>query len=160
MTMTMKNNQFKIYNQVQYIQKSIHGGEKFFNLMDEFILKNFSLFTTELLRHVQNKQTVVLTGQFGLHLKSQIDFESFILFNGGIRKGAKLEIIACSNTVYPNYVFIDDSYYSGRTCKTIDTFLNTQGLNLDKILVVYDGSILKQKNVISLFRYHDHFNFR
>ena len=85
-----------------------------------------------------------------------INFGEIIITNGGIREGRKaylgIDSLRCNE-----FIFIDDSYYSGKTMKSIEKAL--QNINpkakITKIFVVYDGSKAKNDNVISLFRYYD-----
>ena len=53
------------------------------------------------------------------------------------------------------YVFIDDSFYLGRTRDAINAELNKYGSKIIKTLVVYDGSHKNDPNVVSLYRYHE-----
>lgn len=73
-----------------------------------------------------------------------------------IREGREaylgIDLLKCNE-----FIFIDDSYYSGKTMKGIEKAL--QNINpsakITETFVVYDGSKVKNDNIISLFRYYD-----
>ncbi len=52
-----------------------------------------------------------------------------------------------------NYVFIDDSYFSGTTFIKIEKFLKGHNSTIEYVQVVYDGSKVASNKVKSFFRY-------
>lgn len=52
------------------------------------------------------------------------------------------------------FLFIDDSYYQGRTRDCIEAELRRNGAELVHTYVIYDGSVKRDLNVSSLYRYH------
>lgn len=82
--------------------------------------------------------------------------EELYLLMGGIRKGepAYLGVTELSCT---NYVFLDDSYYSGKTKSGIEEALKNidSKAKITNTFVVYDGGIKFDKTVHSLFRYYN-----
>ena len=102
---------------------------------------------------------LVLTGSFGmaamncLHQLNEY-FEDIIIVNGGIRKGAKVNIKA-TGTLAEEFILFDDSIYSGTTRDKIEEAL--QELNPDArivhSIVIYDGS-KDHKNISSLYQYY------
>lgn len=85
-----------------------------------------------------------------------LHFEEVVITNGGIREGREaylgIDSLKCNK-----FIFIDDSYYSGKTMKGIEKALQNVNPNakITETFVVYDGSKAKSNNVISLFRYYD-----
>ena len=54
-----------------------------------------------------------------------------------------------------DFIFVDDSFYSGTTVFSIDVFLKSLGSNIIKTYVVYDGNDTKSSNRIALYNYYD-----
>ena len=54
-----------------------------------------------------------------------------------------------------DFIFVDDSYYSGTTRDIINAELNKYGGKITRTFVVYDGSKEKDDSVFSLYRYYD-----
>ena len=55
-----------------------------------------------------------------------------------------------------HFMFIDDSYFSGKTVAVVKEEIERLGGNFLGTLVVYDGAKEKNVNVWSLYRYYDH----
>ena len=110
------------------------GGEKFFDALDLLIRGDsdiLSMFLDFVMNNLSENITygVVLSGKFGCVLYNNYGYilskyfdGGIILTNGGIRKGepAYLGVTELSCT---NYVFLDDSYYSGKTKSGIEEAL-------------------------------------
>ena len=104
---------------------------------------------------------IILTGEFGRILANKfflgrMKYNSrVILVNGGIRKGAPVDIT--TDTYSHNYIMLDVSFYSGTTRDAIMAELKNydSSARLLCTYVVYDGSKEKDFNVKSLFRYHN-----
>lgn len=102
---------------------------------------------------------VILSGKFGQAFYNNFkpflteQFKEVLITNGGIREG-KEPYLGLTSLNCKEYVFIDDSYYSGKTMKGIEKAL--QNINpiakIIKTFVVYDGCKTKNNDVISLFR--------
>lgn len=145
------------------------GGEKFFNALDLMIRSDYSIFnmiTNKIKNYFHsdtiNKTGVILSGKFGYTFYNNFShflnnsFKEVIITNGGIREGREA-YLGVSSLKCNEFIFIEDSYYSGKTKKGIEEAL--QNINpkakITKIFVVYDGSNTKNDNVIRLFRYYD-----
>lgn len=144
------------------------GGEKFFDALDLLIRGDsdiLSMFLDFVMNNLSENITygVVLSGKFGCvlynnycHILSKYFDGGIILTNGGIRKGepAYLGVTELSCT---NYVFLDDSYYSGKTKSGIEEALKNidSKAKITNTFVVYDGGIKFDKTVHSLFRYYN-----
>lgn len=148
------------------------GGEKFFDLLDEkirtvpgVIIKLLSTIPKE------KRSRVICSGKFANKLNMNImfnivnktddtelckDFKYMITVEGGLRKTKELDLSDLRKTIEGNnYIFIDDSFYSGATRNVIRDEIVRCGGTLTDTYVVYDGSHKKEDNVHSLFRYYE-----
>lgn len=80
-----------------------------------------------------------------------------ICVRGGLRSGNLVDDISYLPLEGKRVVFLDDSYYLGRTRNVIKEELERNGAKLLKTIVAYDGSKVKDKDVVSLFRYYDNY---
>lgn len=141
-------------------------GEAFFDALDAMvrgdmdILSAFVSFTESRVFDPIDK-TLILTGQFGIALmdiygdKLRKMFGDVILINGGIRTGQE-PIIYRESLKSPKCIMFDDSFYSGTTRNKIEGKLKMihSGARIIETYVVYDGSLIRDENVFSMFRYH------
>ena len=82
-------------------------------------------------------------------------YKQIIIVNGSLRNGELPEIF--TNTIQSTkFIFLDDSFYSGKTRNIIEKTLQDidPRCKIVKTIVVYDGSITPEYNVYSMFRYH------
>ena len=110
---------------------------------------------------------VILSGEIGakytrLQLHRKIpEYINIGYVNGGLRKGDSIRNTYFGNgNCIPDYfsnkvIFIDDSYYSGKTANKVRNFIESLGGEVIKTYVFYDGSKEKHDNVVSLYRYYD-----
>ncbi len=141
------------------------GGEKFFNAIDERLRNDNLLMAMILSRVLQNESFdyLIVSGTFG-HVFKDFCIKSFgenigkviVTVNGGIRKGNIVGEID-KDFSNKNIVFIDDSFYLGRTRDKIKELVKSKGGNLICSYVFYDGSKNKDENVHSFYRYYDHY---
>lgn len=144
------------------------GDEKFFDAIDEK-LRNDKLLLTMMIGKVLELEPfdyMIVSGHFGDVFKAfcQKNFDSelsasIIVTNGGLRN---------DNEVVPfweNYdiknkkiVFIDDSFYLGRTRDKIKNAIESNQGKLLCTYVFYDGSKTKDPSVHSFYRYYDHYS--
>lgn len=165
-------------NDLEYMMKPIvneclekyKGGEGYFNELDGMIKNNETLMVLFLMYAVQVScvTNVILSGEIGLkylklHLENKIpDYINLMIVNGGLRKGNKITGGIMSNCeIIPEslynkqIIFIDDSFYSGKTANKIEDFLRSRGSSIFTTYVFYDGSKEKYGSVKSLYRYYD-----
>ena len=145
-------------------------GKEFFDALDytirsdRNILKEFWLFAfDEVFSTGDNNQTynLIISGRFANALMTHFAFEctrnfnKVIITNGNLRNGELPEIYISTINSKP-FIFLDDSFYSGKTRDTLEKALQEINPNskIIKTIVVYDGSIIPQSNVKSMFRYH------
>lgn len=149
------------------------GGEKFFNALDDMIRRDSSILNifinfaiNELLSIYDNnyikERTLILSGNFGNAIINNYNkillsfFDDIIIVDGGIRKTGKVELY--KNSLFINdFIFFDDSYYSGATKNTIETALQeiNPSARIIETFVVYDGSKRRIRKLHSLFRYYE-----
>jgi len=161
--MTLKNQILIEYeNEIKKLLAVYTGGESFFNHLDEAIRQNLPLIHLlfEKLRAEYPESHFVLTGAFGqtvLHKTAYLS-ENDLVVSGNLRKGKNLDLRAYKWKIAgKSYVFVDDSYYSGTTYNCIKNAIGSVGGKIDAIAVCYDGSLKKREDLMSFYRYYDHF---
>ena len=158
----------KINDIVREMIETHTGGEKFFDELDDTIRKSENL-----IRDMMNKvgnycyangvQHIIVSGSFGkvfstyysAHRKSHWNID-VIVVSGGLRSGNSVEdfgeLISNSGG---SYIFVDDSFYLGRTRDKIKDKIESYGGNMIKTFVFYDGSNFVDESVDSMYRYYD-----
>jgi len=71
-----------------------------------------------------------------------------------LRKGESIIDLSPFNVYNKNFIFIDDSFYSGKTRNCIDAELQKYDSKIIRTIVCYDGSKEKDDTVSSLYRYY------
>lgn len=141
------------------------GGEEFFTAFDACVNKDIELINTLLRIVVLNRHYhIICSGKFGLYLSNVLAFQQGEIFggiclvvNGNLRNGDPVILLNSfqGDIKGANFVFLDDSFYSGKTRDAIKKTLNKLGGDLIHTYVVYDGSKNKDLSVTSLYRYYD-----
>lgn len=137
-------------------------GNKFFDALDDAIKNDISIIL-ELVKDCADRW-VVTSGGFGdilydLYLNHKFICKGILVFNGKmLTNNIGVENWRPNNFDLNNkeFVYIDDSYFSGGTVKKIDDFLHTKNSAIIQVNVVYDGSETKKDDVNSFYRYWDH----
>lgn len=136
------------------------GGERFFTELDE------NLRTVEALQEFlyfvpRNFNNIICSGKFGKFLKDNSSFYNLINVEGGLRKGGTVDLSKYHDRIEGKvFVFLDDSFYSGNTCRAIRKAIEREGGLLHRTYVMYDGSTQEYQETHrwdvsrSLFRYH------
>lgn len=143
------------------------GGEKFFDAIDEK-LRDDNLLISMMINKVLEKEEfdfIITSGKFGKVFKefsekymSSSFNQKVITVNGSLRKDS--EVIDYSkkyDVSNKRVIFIDDSYYLGRTKEKIKASLEKNNATLISTYVFYDESKIKDENVHSFYRYYDHY---
>ena len=154
----MENKMFDTVNNL--LEKYIVGQIFFFQLdaavkLDEKIL-------WELANSVHpnfGECNTIASGEIALamhNLGVQID----LIVPGGLRfEPEKINLMPFSDRIKGNnFVFIDDSFFSGKTQMVVKEEIERCGGQFVGSMVAYDGSKVKDKNVKSLYRYYDHYD--
>lgn len=153
------------------------GGQTFFDNLDAEIRENNDLIRVFLDEYVYEyidtsedyPDTIIVSGRFGRALQ-QYGLEEelrrelhirLIVVNGGLRKGEPIDDFKefvnnyHMSMCHGNYIFIDDSFYSGKTRDVVKDKIESYNGTLLHTIVLYDGSIKKDDNVTSMYRYYD-----
>lgn len=137
------------------------GGETFFDHLDEAIKNNENIVDAliETIPDIEQKN-IIVSGKFGRFFRKYLSLininpKSIIYVRGGLRTGASAKGLQAFDLSSKEYIFIDDSFYSGKTRDTIKEELVNNNAKLIETYVVYDGSYKKENNVYSLYRYYN-----
>ena len=130
------------------------GGEKFFDNLDEQIKRKELLYELE---GMTEGRSLIVSGRFGIYWQNFFNDPDTILVNGSLRKGEEIiSLEPFKNYIeHKGFVFVDDSFYNGRTRDVIKAEIEKWGGELIKTVVAYDGSKKKDSSVESLYRYYD-----
>lgn len=156
---------------VKQMLEEHEGGEVFFDNLDEAIRKDNNILSTFLdtVDHIievsdVNINHVIVSGNFGRalhnygageHLWVAYDID-LIVVNGSLRKGQAIdEFGEFMNKPDGNYLFLDDSFYSGKTRNVIKDKIESYGGKLIHTHVLYDGCYETHDDVSSMYRYYD-----
>ncbi len=167
----------RIDNIVKDISKTTPGGNIFFDKLDSEIKKSKNLdIIVKLFEKIYQdfgiNYNLVVSGGFGdlimfLLKRGDIKCEGSILqVSGGLTshftdmdkiKKVKEVVIQkqIGNINNKEFIFVDDSFYSGTTGFSIDLFLKKIGSRILKTYVVYDGNDTKSPDRIALYNYYD-----
>lgn len=147
----------KIFDKVNKCLEKYIGGEKFFDELDKMVKFDVDVlgkFIKDIKENCGTYKTIA-SGEFGMCLhnyKLSVD----IIVQGGLRNGDK--ILDLSKFVSPGeeYIFLDDSYFSGKTATVVKKEVERCGGKFVKCCVVYDGSQMPIHKVESQYRYYDY----
>ena len=138
------------------------GGDIFFDNLDEKLRNDESLMWIMINKVLENINFdyIIVSGKFGYAFQNFCQknnfYQNFISVNGSLRKNDiinKLNIDIYNKKI----IFVDDSFYLGRTRDKIKNFIESYGANLISTYVFYDGSKIKDINVNSFYRYYDNY---
>jgi hypothetical protein len=151
------------------ILRQYKEGEEFFNALDFMIkgdrstLEDFlHFFMNDAGRTLELANTgLIVSGGFGNAIMTMYGdrltetFKEVIVTNGGIRLGNEAAIFK-DKLLCKNWIFIDDSYYLGRTRAGISVALRTirPDASICETYVIYDGSMGRADKVKSMYRYN------
>lgn len=140
------------------------GGEKFFDAIDEKLRDDKTLINMMINKVNDNEKFdyIIVSGQFGIVFKDYCNKyfdnikDNIIVVNGGLRKGYAITSFWEDYDIKnKKFIFIDDSYYLGRTRDAIKNAIEENHGELLNTYVFYDGSKVKEDNVHSFYRYYD-----
>jgi len=153
----------KLNNIIKDLLDKFVGGEIYFDKLDEVLRSSENLDIIQKLFSPLKDNNVVVSGKFGHYILQLFDsglisVNSIIVANGGLRSG-KIKSFKSRNLIKnENYIFVDDSLYSGTTRNRVAEFIEKFNCKVSLSRVIYDGSIKKDDSVISLYRYHCNFS--
>ncbi len=138
------------------------GGKSFFDALDDSIKDITNQDMTLALLRGNTNEWIATSGEFGdtiykLWKSGKFRCKGLVVFNGKMMTN-EIGI----NNWYPidfeldnkEFLYVDDSYFSGSTARKIDNFLSEYNSRVKSISVIYDGSKEKNKMVKSFFRYY------
>lgn len=138
------------------------GGKPFFDALDDSIKDITNRDMTIALLRGNSNEWIASSGEFGdtiYKMWKSGDFrcKGLVVFNGKMMTDE-----TGVNNWYPidfeldnkEFIYVDDSYFSGSTARKIDSFLREHNSKIKSISVIYDGSKEKNKMVKSFFRYY------
>lgn len=151
---------------VKELREKYHGGRTFFNALDSAIKSEFNEDLILQLVKGNPNEYIVSSGEFGRKVykmwkEGKFNCKGMLIFNG------KMSTLSIGVTNYfpskfdlnnKDFIYIDDSYFSGQTVQNISEFLSSFNSRIKYVSVIYDGSKIKKKNVRSFFRYYDNFD--
>jgi pyrimidine operon attenuation protein/uracil phosphoribosyltransferase len=168
----------KIKRIVKEVEKKYPSGDKFFNEVDKQLKMSENIdLTIQLFKKIEKKfgknYNIVISGGWGRYIIDLIERKiinikgSIIQLSGGITshktdmdKIKKVKspsmIRTIGNPQNKDFIFIDDSYYSGTTEKIIKDWVKSKfNSEIIKTFVIYDGNDKTSKDRTSLYRYYD-----
>lgn len=139
------------------------GGEEFYDALDEQIrINDVWLYAMIALVEKEDFDKLIVSGNFGRRfykfVQEKISEElatKILVANGSLRKGNS---IGLENKDFNSqkFIFIDDSFWAGRTRNAIQKFVEENNGIFLNTYVFYDGNKVKDKNVVSFYRYYDY----
>lgn len=180
------NPEDKLRNIVERLLDTKKGGEHFFDALDDAI-KNpeneditLALFNKIYQKYDKYRDdfNIVVSGSFGRRIIQMMKESklycggTFVLFSGSItshqnkmglitkNKDVKVEFQNDSIGEGKEFIFIDDSYYSGTTYKLIKKFIEERKSTIKECYVIYDGNDTPEKTRHSLYSYYQNYSGR
>ena len=151
-----------MFDKVNKLLEQYIGGQIFFTELDKAVKFDVNILTDLVVKvqaeYAQDVKTIA-SGEIGLamhNLGVQVDF----LVPGGLRHDpSKINLAPFADNIKnKKFVFIDDSYFSGRTALVVKEEIERLGGIFVGSVVAYDGAKEKDPIVDSLYRYYDHFD--
>jgi hypothetical protein len=148
---------------IEKVQKCLEthvGGEAYFNELDAAIKsdKEFLKSFINCIIEETNCHNFVMSGEIGsvyFKLCSHDDIR-LLLLPGGLRHGKELPHDVERIYKGMEFVFVDDSYYSGKTLNAVKKYIESTGAKIIANYVFYDGSRENKDNMKSIYRYYDY----
>ena len=144
-----------INNQIEGVLDKYKEGQDFFTNLD-FSFRNKKSISI-MLEAIPKKYKIITSGSFGKTITKLYPEKVSILMPGNLRHMSSYSLEALRERIKnQDYIFLDDSYYSGRTVNVVRHALESQRGNLVKTYVMYDGKKTKDKDIEYFYRYFEH----
>ena len=141
---------------IQQLLDKYIGRQTYFTVLDKAI--QHKLITDKLFSIAPKNNIIIVSGGFGKFIKRNYPEKNILLLNGGLRHLTRISLEPIADKIKKkDFIFIDDSYYLGRTRDVIRTEIERLGGNFKSTYVIYDGCKDRDKEVKSLYRYHERF---
>jgi len=147
---------------VKELEDKHHGGRPFFDALDDRIkdVTNQDMILA-LVKGCSDKW-ISTSGEFGdklykLWKDGKFECKGVVVFNGKMltnRTGVKSWYPPDFKLEDKEFLYVDDSYFSGSTARKVNNFLRDYDSKVKSVSVIYDGSKKKVKGVRSFFRYY------
>ena len=151
-----------IFEKVNQLLEQYVGGQIFFTELDKAVKFDIEVLQAlhKRMEEVFGKEhgmCTIASGEIGLamhNLGVPVDF----LVPGGLRHDpSKINLVPFKHQIEGrHFVFLDDSYFSGKTAMVVKEEIERLGGIFVGTLVAYDGAKVKEKDVWSLYRYYDY----
>lgn len=150
-----------MFEKVNKLLEQYIGGQIFFTELDKAVKFNKEILT-ELVEMVEKEYrgvNTIASGEIGLSMHNlgvMVDY----LVPGGLRfDPTKISLEPFADRIKGEpFVFVDDSYFSGKTAMVVKEEIERLGGVWLGSVVAYDGSKVKDPTVQSLYRYYDHYD--
>jgi hypoxanthine-guanine phosphoribosyltransferase len=152
----------KLHLIIKNLTKKYKGGKEFFHALDDSIKDITNQDMILALLKGNSDEWIATSGAFGdivykMWEDGKFKCKGLVVFNGKMlthKKGV--------NNWYPvdfdlsdkEFIYVDDSFFSGSTYKKINGFLKENNSIIKEVSVIYDGSRMKTNIVKSFFRYY------
>lgn len=149
----------KVFDKVNTCLEKYIGGEVFFDELDKMVkfdkevLVEFIDTTKAQFKEIHT----IASGEFGLCLHNY-GLAVDLLVQGGLRKGNQICDLSQFIKKGERYLFLDDSYFSGKTAQVVKEEIERCGGQFIGCHVIYDGSQQPIHQVTSIYRYYDHYD--
>jgi len=152
----------KLEDLISNLLLKYEGGRPFFDALDDQIKNSINEdIVISLMRGTEDKY-VVSSGEFGdrvfnLYNEGKFKCKGMVVYNGKIMtkdKGVTYWYPPDFDLNNKEFVFIDDSLFSGKTLSVIENHLREHNSKIEYVSVVYDGSKKKDPKVHSFYRYY------
>lgn len=151
-----------MFDKVNKLLEQYIGGQIFFTELDKAVKFDYYILgqlVSAVRAEFGEDICTVASGEIGLamhNLGVHIDF----LVPGGLRHDpSKINLAPFKSAIEgQHFVFIDDSYFSGKTAMVVKEEVERLGGIFVGSMVAYDGAKEKDPTVDSLYRYYDHFD--
>lgn len=150
-----------MFDRVNKLLEQYIGGQIFFTELDKAVKFDVDILTELVFKVIELHPCArtIASGEIGLamhNLGVHIDF----LVPGGLRHDpSKINLAPFKSAIAgQHFVFIDDSYFSGRTALVVKEEIERLGGIFIGSMVAYDGAKEKDPTVDSLYRYYDHYD--
>lgn len=151
-----------MFERVNRLLEQYIGGQIFFTELDKAVKFDVDILcqlTDRAKQYYDCSIKTIASGEIGLAMHNMgvpIDF----LVPGGLRHDpSKINLAPFKSAIEgQHFVFIDDSYFSGRTVLVVKEEIERLGGVFVGSMVAYDGAKEKDPDVESLYRYYDHYD--
>ncbi len=150
-----------MFERVNKLLEQYIGGQIFFTELDKAVKFDIDILGQLLQKTMELHPTAktIASGEIGLSMHN-LGVRVGFLVPGGLRfDPSKINLEPFKEQIEGyEFVFVDDSYFSGRTVLVIKEEIERLGGIFVGTVVAYDGAKEKDPMVDSLYRYYDHYD--